>query len=42
MLSRYHCMRRQITFFGVLNISGGGTYVTHTTTSRSPLWMLDR
>ena len=39
-VSQYHCMRRQITSFDVLKISSGGTYLTRTTISRSPLWML--
>ena len=41
-LSQYHCMRRQITSFVVLKISGGGTCLTHIAISRSPLWMLCR
>ena len=42
MLSQYHLMRRQITSFDVLKISGGETYLTHTTISTSPLLMLCR
>ena len=42
MLSRYYFMRRQITSLDVLKTSGRGTYLTDTTISRSPLWMLCR
>ena len=41
-LSQYRCIRRQITSFDVLKISGGEAWLTRTAISRSPLWMVCR